>query len=343
MRYKIIVLVLLTFIIGCRQSSNLTDPGKTPPASTSDSLNGIIYTFAVSKDTLGILDTLAMTMTAFNQTAVQETLYVSDYFFTWSLTDGNGKVIASGPKVLSNIVIQIPLNPHQSRLLYGLKYSMADLFSAPIEAETYSLQWKLSYGLSFQLNLLCGKSENEILDSTGITSPIYPLKVGNKWTFCKKYVFPGTVIAGDTVTRTIVGETMINGEKWFLLRSTDYVDQLITARQDGIYVYYSDINAAVLRYKYPDVMGEQYTSGYEEWTGELDTLITFSMTVDSLKESISVPGGKYQCYKYHAPEVDATFGSTTSEIGSEDVFLSNAGPVREVAGNAYTELLCTNF
>lgn len=290
MRYKISVLALLISIIGCRQSSNITGPG-TSPSSVSNLLDSTLYTFSVSKDTLGILDTLTMALTALNQTAVQETLYVSDYFYTWSLSGPNGKAIASGPTVISNLIAQITLNPNESKVLYRLKYSMADIFSSPIEAGNYKLHWNLKNGLSFQLNLLCGKSENEITDPSGLASPIYPLKVGNEWTFSKKYVYSdGNVIAGDTVTETIVGETMINGEKWFLLKSTDYVDQLITAREDGIYVYYPDIKTAVLRYKYPTNAGDQYTSGYEEWTGEALALVSFQMTTDSTNETVSVPG-----------------------------------------------------
>ena len=135
---------------------------------------------------------------------------------------------------------------------------------------------------------------------------------------------------------------MISGEKWFLVKSSDYVDQLITGRQDGIYVYYPDINAAVLRYKYPTVIGEEFTSGYEEWTGYSDTLVTFSITTDSTNEVVSVPNDRYECYKYHAPEVIAIFGSSSNEIGSQDVFLSSIGPVKRVNGNVVRELISTN-
>lgn len=109
------VLALLLSIIGCRQSSNVIAPVTQPPSSVSDSLDGILYTFSVSKDTLGILDTLDMRLTGLNQTAAPETLAVGDPLYTWSLTDGNGKIIASGPTVISNLislVVLIPINPH---------------------------------------------------------------------------------------------------------------------------------------------------------------------------------------------------------------------------------------
>jgi hypothetical protein len=136
---------------------------------------------------------------------------------------------------------------------------------------------------------------------------------------------------------------MINGEKWFLM-SSSFINgnQLMTGRQDGIYVYYPNFKESVLRYKYPVSLGEQYNSAYEEWTGYSDSLVTFQMTVDSTSELISTPSSRYQCNKYHAPAVFTTVRGSTTEIVSVDMYLSNIGPVEIVSGNVYTELLSTN-
>jgi hypothetical protein len=76
----------------------------------------------------------------------------------------------------------------------------------------------LNNGLSFEINLSLGKSDNEITDTTGIISPIFPLKVGNKWTYSKKTLFKdGTVTDAGTFSWTIIGEALIDGEKWFWL------------------------------------------------------------------------------------------------------------------------------
>ncbi len=313
-------------------------------SSVSEAKNNVLYTLAVARDTLGILDTLSMTLTAFNLALQPDTLYTGDYFYAWSLTSDNGKVISSGPTVLSSLIIRVLLNPHQSVVLYRLNYSMADIFGTPIAPGSYALRWNLSIGVALQLNLQCGKGKSEITDTSGIASPIYPLKVGNRWTFRKGYVSGnGTVFWADTVTQTVVVEELMNGEKYFLLRSTDYVDQLLTARQDGIYVYYADISASVLKYKYPAAMGEAYASGYQEWTGATLVLVPFQMTVESTNELVSVPRGQFPCYKYHAPEVIATFGNSSNEIDSEDVFLSTIGPVKRMDGNIIRELLSTTF
>ncbi len=343
MRSSILATLILVLPLGCKETSNPVAP-VTSPSSIGEVKDNVLYTFSVSKDTLGILDTLTMTLSASNLALEPDTLYTSDYYYVWSLMSDNGRVISSGPTVLSNLILQVLLNPHQSAVLYRLNYPMADLFGAPITAGSYELRWSLTIGLSFQLSLSCGKSKNEITDSSGITSSIYPLKVGNKWTFRTSYILgDGTVLVGDTVTQTIVGEELMSGEKWFLLRSTDFVDQLITARQNGIYVYYGDIGAAVLKYKYPSTVGEGYASGYEEWTGAADSLVTFQMTVDSTNEVVSVPKGLYQCYKYHAPEVIAVFGNSSNEIGPEDAFLSTIGPVKRIDNNIIRELISTNF
>jgi hypothetical protein len=352
MRYNIFILLLLLAIIGCKKENSIIGPGTNTTLSDSKVKNGIFYTFAVSKNKLGIFDTLKMSITALNQTTTPETLYVSESpsFYTWSLTNDSGKTIISGPWLGNNLIIPVVINPHQSAVLYSLGYSMADVFGAPIVAGPYLLRWNLSNGLSFQLNLSCGKSDNEITDPSGIISPVYPLKVGNKWTFRDELIFSdGTVLDNGTVTQTIVGETLIDGEKWFLLSSTAFVNQLITARQDGIYIYYPHIKAAILNYKFPAYQGEQYVSGYEEFNGESDTLVTFQMTVDSTNEVISVPGGQFTCCKYHASLVISTFGSFINEIDPEDMFLSNVGPVKRIfySGNGkpynFWELVSTNF
>ena len=290
---------------------------------TSDTLNGIVFTFAVSHDTLGIFDTLSMTLTAFNQTSQNDTIPVSDYLYKWSLVNDKGITISGGPTVISNLIYNVVVSPNQSAVLYRSGYSMADIFNSPIEPGTYLLTWNLWNELSFQLNLVCGRSKNEIEDSLGISSPIYPLKVGNRWMYRTWYQFPNTVIQGDTVAQTVVGEELLNGEKWFLVRSDFNGDQLMTVRQDGIYTYIQNFKEAVLRYKYPAVSKEHYNSAYELWTGYADSLVPFPMSVDSINELISTPSGSYQCSKYHFPEVIVSVENSSTEVGSEDMFLSN--------------------
>lgn len=338
LRFKFIFLSML-ILFGISQDSYCITKLLFPlsASSTSDTLNGIIYTFAVSQDTLGIFDSLNMTLTAHNQTSQNDTIPVNDGLYTWKLENDNGKTIITGPWFINNLVQNVIINPNQTDILYNLDYSMADIFKSPIEPGTYSLTWKLWNGLSFQLNLVCGRSKNEIEDSIGISSPIYSLRVSNIWKYSTFDQFPNTVIQGDTVTQTVVGEELLNGEKWFLIQSGITGDQLMTVRQDGIYIQES--NGPILRYKYPAYSNEQFNSAYELWTGYADSLVAFPITVDSINELISTPSGTFQCNKYHFPEVIVTVGNSSTEVGSKDIYLSNIGPVKIVAGNSYQDLI----
>jgi hypothetical protein len=330
--------------MGCKKDSNIIGPGVGQSQNQSKSKDGILYTFSVSKEKLGIFDTLSMSLTALNITSVPETLYVGSDF-NWSLTTDNGKTISYGPLVSPEIISRIILLPSRSEVIYGFAPTMADIFGAPVIAGLYLLKGNLGNGLSFQLNLQCGKSDNEITDPVGIISPIYPLKVGNTWTYKDNFLLiNGTVIGSDTITQTIVGEKLIGGEKWFLMND----NQLITARNDGIYFYYSDLNTAVFKYKYPAVMGDNYVSGYPEFIADTLTLINFNMSVDSVNEVLSVPYGNFACTKYHAPQVLAKYGSTTNEIDSDDIFISHIGIVKKIFYSmndkpvSYWELISTN-
>ncbi len=319
--------------IGCNGTGNPVGAG-TIPAGISKTEGGIRYTFAVTKDTLSIFDDLSMTLTAFNETDTSQTILVSDYFYRWLLSDSVGDTIASGPTAISNLIARETIAPKQSRLLYRLGYSMADLFENPIQTGVYNLTWNLSNGLSFHLGLLCEAQPA----GSGIDSPIYPLKVGNEWTFLKTYSVNGKIMGTDTVREEIVGEEDINGEEWFLLRSDDYVDQYITARQDGIYKYFPDLDTAVLLYKYPAAAGDSYNSGYELASNNSLIITPLQMTVDSTDEVLTVPYGQFKCYKYtqHEDSLGSPSGSTI--IPGQTTYLSTVGPIAR-GGTGISEVL----
>ncbi len=125
------------------------------------------------------------------------------------------------------------VNPHESLVLY---HHAIDYFGTLVQPGSYLLQWNLTSftflhaasgdsGLTFQLKFWANKN-GQVADTSGIASPIFPLKIGDKWTYLELYLSAdGTVYGGDTVTSTISTEVMINGEKWFLLNSTAYADR----------------------------------------------------------------------------------------------------------------------
>jgi hypothetical protein len=356
MRYINIILVLLLTAIGCNNENNIVGPVTTPGLSDSQTKDGIVYTLSVSKNKLDIFDALKLTITAYNQSSVPKTPYVGFNSDTMSIINGSGRTIYSGIGYTNNKNVIIA--PQQSAELLSFGCAMMDIFRVPIDSGSYKLQWKMSNGLSFMLNLFCGIGENAITDSVGIISPIYPLKVGNKWTFRNtKLLSDGTASTIDTVTQTIIGETLIDGEKWFLLYTNPWQGrEFITSRADGIYTYYSHLKTGILKYKYPVSQGEQYNSGYEEM-GQMPgpgILVPFLMSADSSNESISVPGGQFICNKYHTPMVQM-FSCYFYYTNPEDIYLSNIGPVKKIMnpgtgiypGNTdpgyLWELISTNF
>ncbi len=327
------LLAAIAFGSGCDQTGNPVGVGSNP-GTTSQTKDGTRYTFAVSKDTLSIFDGLSMTLTAFNETDTSQSILVSDYFYRWLLADSMGDTIASGPTVISNLIARETIGPLQSRLLYRVGYSMADLFEKPIQTGVYNLTWNLSNGLSFHVGLLCEAQTA----GPGIDSPIYPLKVGNEWTFLKTFSVNGKIMGTDTVREEIAGEKDINGEEWFLLRSDDYVDQYITARQDGIYKYFPDLDTAVLLYKYPAAAGDSYNSGYELASNNSLIITPLQMTVDSTDEALTVPYGQFKCYKYtqHEDSLGSPSGSTI--IPGQTIYLSTVGPIAR-GGTGISEVL----
>jgi hypothetical protein len=334
MRFNIFALIILIAFAGCKKENNITGPVTNSPLSDVKFKDGVLYTLEVSKDKLGIFDTLDCTLTALNFKS--DTAYFSSLNDTWSLTNDSGRTIIGGP--MYNIG-KVTLNPNKSTILYQFNYQLVYIFDAPINVGKYVLHLKLENGLSFEINLSLGKSDNEITDTIGIISPIFPLKVGNKWTYSRKTLFKdGTVTDAGAFSWTIIGEALIEGEKWFWLSSSDGGGYFITSRQDGIYRYLPRLKIGGLMYKYPAIIGEQFLSGYEGGFGFFSSgLFTVQMSVDSLNEAVKVPGGNFNCIKYHIPsyQINSDFIDYT---GDEDDFLSNIGPVKTIVyPNRYGE------
>jgi hypothetical protein len=155
MKYFLFTIIFLAALIGCSHDGAVTGPSSEPTSSTSGVKNNILYTFSVSKDILGISDTLSMELTALNQSSTVDTLYSGSNSFTWSLTNSSGEVILSGPKIFNNLIIRVIITPHQSAVLIMLEYSMAGIFGETIQTGFYHLQCNINNGLSLELNLLC--------------------------------------------------------------------------------------------------------------------------------------------------------------------------------------------
>lgn len=327
MRYNIFALILLFAFAGCKKENNITGPITNSPLSDVKIKDGVIYTLEVSKDKLGIFDTLNVTLTALN--IKFDTAYVSASADNWSLTNDSGRTINDGFPGFNFDTVK--LNPNKSTILYHFYCQLIYIFNSPINPGKYLFHLNLENGLSFEINLSLGKSDNEIIDTTGIISPIFPLKVGNKWTYSQKTLLKdGTVTDTGTFSWTIIGEALIEGEKWFWLSYSVGGGYFITSRQDGMYRYLPNLKIGGLMYKYPGIVGEQFLSAYEV-SNRFDSfrLFTIQMSVDSLNEVVKVPSGNFNCIKYHTPSFE-TISDVITYTGDEDNFLSSVGPVKTI-------------
>jgi hypothetical protein len=107
-------MVALSALIGCQ--SGIVGPRTVQGISTSTTVDGMKYTFAVPKSSLGIHDTLQATMTITNLSAKTDTLGINTGWLAWTLKDSLGKTVMWGPQVVSWNVIEKILPPGQSTL-----------------------------------------------------------------------------------------------------------------------------------------------------------------------------------------------------------------------------------
>jgi hypothetical protein len=116
---------------------------------------------------------------------------------------------------------------------------------------------------------------------------IYPLAIGNSWTYeVMNFDSLGNVESLDTISASVVRDTVIDGETWYVTEGDG---------EEGIHIgyciirsngFYSNWPDEELLYKYPARVGDQYMV-------EDDTVI-----VENLDESVTVPAGEFDCVRY---------------------------------------------
>ena len=130
-------------------------------------------------------------------------------------------------------------------------------------------------------------------DEDAVTNPtpvkdIWPMKVGNQWTFEDQVLdSAGNVLQLDTTIWLIAKDTVIQGETWHIITINDVRDPEIqpgAKRSDGVWAW--DGSSGYLVWKYPATVGDSWMI----WT---DTA-----TVESINETAAVPAGTFVCVKY---------------------------------------------
>ena len=120
---------------------------------------------------------------------------------------------------------------------------------------------------------------------------IFPLKTGNYWVSQHEtYDSLGTLRNAFVDTLRVVGDTMINSERWYYF--LEGAHGFYTNRADGHYGYVAAWSPQpFLDLKYPAQQGDTYSIPYALGIRE----------VVSTGASITVPAGTFTCYQYRSP------------------------------------------
>ena len=156
MRYIAFIIFVMLNFNGCKKNDIVT-PTNEPILSVSAIKDSILYTFAISKAVFEIHDTLSATVTAYNQTAMPETLVVGPSGFSWFLQNNSGRTIMYGPRVFPWFLVEQEIEAHQSvdisRWGYGIHQEIADTSGQPLITGIYSLHANIRGGPSFLLDV----------------------------------------------------------------------------------------------------------------------------------------------------------------------------------------------
>jgi len=158
---------------------------------------------------------------------------------------------------------------------------------------------------------------------------IVPLTIGNTWIYqSKMYDSSDAMIDQWIDTTRIIGDSTINGEKWFWFNWNFYVSSstyLIKNTPTGYCQFDRNllINAPVLNYKYPAKSGDVYNVIFQF----KDSIWSFQRTVVTVDTEVIVPSASYSCLLYYNPRVPLT---SATEVTEQEYFIATGtGIVKE--------------
>lgn len=157
--------------------------------------------------------------------------------------------------------------------------------------------------LCFYIFSSCKKDNNPVGESpSNGTNSIFPVKIGNLWiSKVTEFDTTGVTIRTFLDTTTIVQDTLIYGEKWYLRGSTHYLlsPHYFTIRSNGIWALDLALQdpQPELAVKYPGVVGDSWN--YRIPGGGPDSM---RYTIVSTSVPVTVPSGNYTCYFYRLTE-----------------------------------------
>jgi len=147
---------------------------------------------------------------------------------------------------------------------------------------------KLFFLLFPALLVMAGCKKNETSYEPVKSPEIFPLSIGYHWNF--------TTTTSDKVKTThvndVINDTLIDGEKWFVLTYDHSIRTICRNNSSGWWFMYQSVLLSPvtpsLYYRYPASVNEVYM-----------TLDSTKVTVLSVNDIVTVPAGKFTCYRYH--------------------------------------------
>ncbi|MEI6173968.1 MAG: hypothetical protein WCR01_09460 [Bacteroidota bacterium] len=147
---------------------------------------------------------------------------------------------------------------------------------------------KLLFLLIPALLVMAGCKKTGTSDEPVKSPEIFPLSIGYHWDF--------TTTTSDKVKTThvndVINDTLIDGEKWFVLTYDHSVRTICRNNSSGWWFLYQSVPQSpvtpLLYYRYP-------VSGDEVYMTPDSTKVT----VVSVNDIVTVPAGKFACYRYH--------------------------------------------
>jgi hypothetical protein len=144
-----------------------------------------------------------------------------------------------------------------------------------------------TYLIPFLL-IIAGCSKNETPYEPTASPEIFPLKTGNHWVF--------RTTTHDTLVTThvndVIKDTLVNGGTWFVLTYDNSIRTICRNNPAGWwYLYKATLQSQGtpwLYYRYPAAVNEVYM-----------TPDSTRVTVVSVSDIVTVPAGKFTCYRYH--------------------------------------------
>ncbi len=134
--------------------------------------------------------------------------------------------------------------------------------------------------------VFCGKDDDDNPVVPQPNTDIFPLAIGNTWTYeIIYYGQNGYETSRDTARISVARDTLIEGEKWYQMANDDgLIGGFCTVRDDG---YWSGWPPGYLQYKYPTHTGDQYAL----WGDRI-------MTVEDDSNTTYIHGRQYCCVSY---------------------------------------------